>query len=145
MVTAQDPRHGPCGSSDLRTEDVRPATVPGPRVEDALLDLFAGSGGHRVRSGRAGLQTGVALARIPVDLRLHALARDAHRGCDMSLRPPGLVALDNQSATVNGQPSTSVEHENLRVEVGLRQATSNPEVLVPSTSLTATNVLAGYT
>jgi hypothetical protein len=37
-----------------------------------------------------------------------------------------------------------VGHENLRVGVGLRQATSHSEVLVRSTRLAATNVLAGY-
>lgn len=62
----------------------------------------------------------------------------------MSLRPAGLVALDDQSPTMNGQPGTTVGHENLRVGVGLRQATSHSEVLVRSTRLAATNVLAGY-
>jgi hypothetical protein len=45
---------------------------------------------------------------------------------------------------VDRQSSTTVEHENLRVGVGLRQATSHPEVLLRSTRLAATNVLAGY-
>lgn len=62
----------------------------------------------------------------------------------MGLWPAGLVALDDQTATMNGQSGTTVGHENLRVGVGLRQATSHPEVLPGSTSLAATNVLAGY-
>jgi hypothetical protein len=37
-----------------------------------------------------------------------------------------------------------VGHENLRAGVGLRQATSQPEVLARSARLAATNVLAGY-
>jgi len=54
------------------------------------------------------------------------------------------MTLDDQPATVNSQPGTTVGHENLRVGVGLRQATSQPEALVPSSRLAATNVLAGY-
>jgi hypothetical protein len=63
----------------------------------------------------------------------------------MALLPAGLVALNDQATTVDGQTGTTVGHENLRVGVGLRQATSHPEVLVRSVRLAATNVLAGYT
>ena len=63
----------------------------------------------------------------------------------MSLRPAGLVALNDQPTPVDGKAGISVGHENLRDEVGLRQATSHPEVLAHSTRLAATNVLAGYT
>jgi hypothetical protein len=63
----------------------------------------------------------------------------------VGLAPAGLMAGDDQAATMNGQPGVSVGHENLRVGVGLRQSTSHSEVLVRSTKLAATNVLAGYT
>lgn len=63
----------------------------------------------------------------------------------MRLFPTLLVALDDQQPSVNGQSGITVGHENLRVGVGLRQATSHSEVLVRSTRLAATNVLAGYT
>jgi len=39
----------------------------------------------------------------------------------------------------------SVRYENLRVGVGLRQATAQPEVLLLSTDIDITNVLAQYT
>jgi hypothetical protein len=54
------------------------------------------------------------------------------------------MSFNDQSPTMNGQPGITVGHENLRVGVGLRQATSHSEVLVGSTRLAATNVLAGY-
>ena len=54
------------------------------------------------------------------------------------------VAFNDQQPTMEGQPGITVGHENLRVGVGLRQATSHSEVLVRSTRLAATNVLAGY-
>ena len=63
----------------------------------------------------------------------------------MSLSPAGVVALNDQTASMDGQSRASVVLENLRVGVGLRQATSQPEVLVISTCPAATNVLAGYT
>jgi hypothetical protein len=55
-----------------------------------------------------------------------------------------MVALNDQQTTVDSEAGTTVGHENLRVGVGLRQATSHSEVLVRSTRLAATNVLAGY-
>jgi hypothetical protein len=38
----------------------------------------------------------------------------------------------------------SVRHEDLRADVGLRQATPHPEVLPRSNRPNVTNVLAGY-
>jgi len=37
----------------------------------------------------------------------------------MGMAPALLVALDDQPPTVNGQPSITVGHQNLRVDVGL--------------------------
>ena len=54
------------------------------------------------------------------------------------------LALDDHSTTVNGHLGTTLGHENLRVGVGLRQATSHPEVLARSARLAATNLMAGY-
>ena len=113
--------------------------------QDCLLDLRAGLGRHRVRSRRTRGQTSVAFSGVAVNPGFHALAGHTHCGGDVGLLPAGLVALDDQSSTVNGQPGTTVEHENLRVGVGLRQATSHPEVLPRSTRLAATNVTAEYT
>jgi hypothetical protein len=49
-----------------------------------------------------------------------------------------------QPATVNDQTGTTVGHENLRVGVGLGQATSHSGVLVRSSRLAATDLMAGY-
>src|SRR5690242_17728160 len=73
----------------------------GARSQDLLLDLVAGSGGHRVRARGAGDQAGLALAGVPVDPRLDALAGDAHRCRDVRLAPAGLVA-----ATISRRPWT---------------------------------------
>jgi hypothetical protein len=54
------------------------------------------------------------------------------------------MTLNDQQTTVEQGAGTTVGHENLRVGVGLRQATSHSEVLVRSTRLAATNVLARY-
>lgn len=53
-------------------------------------------------------------------------------------------AVDQQLATMVVEASISVRHENLRVGVGLRQATAHPEVLASSTTTDVTNVLAEY-
>jgi hypothetical protein len=62
----------------------------------------------------------------------------------MGLLPAGLVAIADQPAAMDSQTGATVEHENLRIGVGLRQATSHSEVLPCSTRLAATNVLAGH-
>ncbi|GGB97319.1 hypothetical protein GCM10010972_07610 [Cellulomonas carbonis] len=64
---------------------------------------------------------------------------------DVSDRAP-LVhdALDQQPTTERIEPGVSVRHENLRVGVGLRQATAQPEVLLSSTTTDVTNVMAEY-
>jgi hypothetical protein len=82
--------------------------------------------------------------RVALDPGLDALAGHAHRGGDVGLLPACLMALDDQAPTMDGQAGTTVGHENLRVGVGLRQATSHPEVLVRSSRRAATNVLTGY-
>ncbi|KGM12913.1 hypothetical protein N869_00895 [Cellulomonas bogoriensis 69B4 = DSM 16987] len=64
---------------------------------------------------------------------------------DVSARPP-LVhdAVDQQLTAAWVEPGISVRHENLRVGVGLQQATARPEVLPSSTTTDVTNVLAEY-
>ncbi|WP_456789796.1 hypothetical protein, partial [Cellulomonas sp. P5_C5] len=54
-------------------------------------------------------------------------------------------AIDQELAAVVVELGVSVRHENLRVGVGLRQATAQPEVLLTSTANHVTNVLAEYT
>lgn len=46
---------------------------------------------------------------------------------------------------MDSQTGITVGHENLRVDVGTRQATSHLEVLTSSTRLPATNLMTGYT
>jgi hypothetical protein len=53
--------------------------------------------------------------------------------------------VDQELAAIGVETGVSVRHENLRVGVGLRQATAQPEVLLSSTTTDVTNVLAGYT
>jgi hypothetical protein len=53
-------------------------------------------------------------------------------------------AVDQQLATAWIETGVSVRHENLRVGVGLRQATAQPEVLPSSRTTDVTNVLAEY-
>jgi hypothetical protein len=55
------------------------------------------------------------------------------------------MPLDDQLAAVDGESGITVGHENLRADVGLRQATPHSEVLLCSTLTAVTNVLAGYT
>lgn len=62
----------------------------------------------------------------------HALAGDAHGGSDVGLRPPLLVTGHNLRSAVDGGAGVTVGHENLRVDVGLRQATPHSEVLPTS-------------
>ena len=45
---------------------------------------------------------------------------------------------------VRVEPGVGVRHENLRVGMGLRQATAQPEVLLTSTTTDVTNVMAKY-
>ncbi len=128
--------------SRLKTE-VRAAQLQAQRtVNSALLELFW-TIGHEILAQQQALgwgakvidqlaHAGVALGGVPLDPGLDALARDPHRGRDMGLTPPLLVTLNNQPPTVNGQASTTVGHENLRVDVGLRQATPHPGVLLTS-------------
>ncbi|GEN79094.1 hypothetical protein AFE02nite_08280 [Actinotalea fermentans] len=54
-------------------------------------------------------------------------------------------AVDQQPAAIGVEAGVSVRHENLRVGVGLRQATAQPEVLFSSTTHDVTNVSAEYT
>src|SRR5215218_6278621 len=110
-----------------------------PGSENSRLDLIAGLRRHRVGARGAGEQAFFALSVIAFQPGLDALARDPHRRSDGGLLPARLVALNDQAATMDGQAGTSVGHENLRVGVGLRQATSHSEVLVRSTRLAATN------
>lgn len=62
----------------------------------------------------------------------------------MRLFPFGLVALEDQQPAMNGRTSITVIHENLRVGVGLSQATPHPEVLLHSNRDAATNVQPGF-
>ena len=69
----------------------------------------------------------------------------AEFGCDVSDRAALTDhPIDQQQPPADIEAGITVGHENLRVGVGLRQATSHSEVLVRSTRLAATNVLAGY-
>lgn len=74
---------------------------------------------------------------------------DRVRVRDVRLGHPSFVAFNDQQPSMNGEPGIIVRHENLRVTVGLRQATPHSEVLLTSTtavqSLNRTNVVAGYT
>ena len=54
-------------------------------------------------------------------------------------------SLDQEPATIGVEAGVSVRHENLRVDVGLRQATAQPEVLLSSTTTHVTNLPAEYT
>jgi len=54
------------------------------------------------------------------------------------------MPVDDQLPAVNGETSISVGHENLRADVGLRQVTPHPGVLLRSSRPAVTNVLAGY-
>ena len=132
------------GNPDLRAEHVGTVAVLGTCRKHLLFDLMAGFGRHGARPRGPGSQAGFALGRVAVDPGLHALAGHTHRRGNMRLLPASPVALNDQSTTVNGQSGTTVGHENLRVGVGLRQATSHPEVLARSARLAVTNVLAGY-
>src|SRR4051812_39230959 len=89
-------------------------------------------------------QPGLALGFVAGDPGPHALAGDSHRRGDVRLRPAGPMPLDDQLAAVNGGAGITVGHENLRADVGLRQATPHSEVLLRSTPTAVTNVLAGY-
>ena len=73
------------------------------QLEDALLDLGAGPGRHRVRSRGPVDQPGLAFGGEAVDPGLHALAGDAHRRGDVGLGPAGLMPLDDQQTAVDGQ------------------------------------------
>ena len=55
------------------------------------------------------------------------------------------MSLHDQQPAVEDSAGITVGHENLRVDVGLRQATPHSEVLLRSTPTAVTNVLAGYT
>jgi hypothetical protein len=54
------------------------------------------------------------------------------------------MPVDDQLPAVDGQSGITVGHENLRADVGLRQATPHPEVLLRSTRTVVTKVLAQY-
>jgi hypothetical protein len=54
------------------------------------------------------------------------------------------MPVDDQLAAVHRESGITVGHENLRADVGLRQATPHSEVLLRSTPTAVTNVLAGY-
>jgi hypothetical protein len=53
--------------------------------------------------------------------------------------------LDDQQPAVDGGAGVSVGHEDLRVDVDLRQVTPHSGVLPRSSRRAVTNVLAGYT
>jgi hypothetical protein len=55
------------------------------------------------------------------------------------------MSLHDQQTAVERGAGITVGHENLRVSVGLRQATPHPEVSRSSSNTPATNVLAEYT
>ena len=90
------------------------------------------------------MQPGPTLSVEPVDPVLHALARDTHRGRDVRLGHAGLVALNDQQPTMNGQPGITVGHENLRVEWALDKPHPTRRFSYVNDRLAATNVLAGY-
>ena len=100
---------------------------------------------HRVRPGGPVVQTGLALGGVPVDPGLHALAGDPHRRRDVRLLPAGLVPLDDQQPAVDGQPSITVGHENLRSVRALDKPHPNRGFSSRQAIPPATNVLAGYT
>jgi hypothetical protein len=54
------------------------------------------------------------------------------------------MPVDDRLAAVNGGAGITVEYENLRADVGLRQATPHSEVPLRS-SPDVTSVAAGYT
>ncbi len=130
-----------------------PSSAPiqsGPRrsltaqLDDLLLDLGAGPRRARVRARGSVLQPGLALGGVAVDPGLHALARDPHRRRDVGLLPAAPDAAA-RSAAGRGRVGAgiTVGHENLRVDVGLRQATPHPGVLLVQADPPLTNVLAG--
>src|SRR3712207_1595239 len=90
-------------------------------------------------------QAGLAFGLITGDPGPHALARDSHCCGDVRLPPAGPVPVDDQLTAVRGRAGISVGHEDLRVDVGLRQATPHSEVLPRSSRSDVTNVLAQYT
>ena len=124
-VPAQDARLGPGWHPDLRSEDVGALAILRTSSQDLPLDLATGPGRCRVRTRGPCDQPGLALGGEAVDPGPHTLAGDHHRGADMGLFPARLVALNDEQPTVDGQPRTTVGHENLRVGVGPRQATSH--------------------
>lgn len=65
------------------------------------------------------MKTGLTLIGVAADPRLDALARHTHRRSDVSMFPAGLVALDDQSPTVNGQPGTTVDTRTSGLEWAL--------------------------
>ena len=90
------------------------------------------------------MQAGVAFLGESVNPPFDSFARHAHCCSDVGLRPSAGVALDDETTAMDGQSGITVGHENLRMGVGLRQATSHSEVLVWSTRLAVANLLAGY-
>jgi len=89
------------------------------------------------------MQTRLALEPEPLDPRPDAFARHSHRRSDVSLLPASLVPANNQQPTMNSQPRITVGHENLRVKVGLRQATPHSGVL-SFVKQNDTKVMSGY-
>src|SRR4051812_3515043 len=125
--------------------DERAPALTVAQLHDAVLDLGRGSGRAGVRAAGPVDQPGLAFVLEAGDPGPHAFARDPHRRGDVRLPPPGLVPFDDQLAAVDRESGITVGHENLRADVGLRQATPHSEVLPRSSPTAVTNVLAGYT
>src|SRR5262249_50926553 len=77
------------------------------------------------------MQPGKPFGCEPVQPGLHTLARYTHRRRDLGLSPAGAVPLHNQHTAMECRAGTTVRHENLRADVGLRQATPHSGVLTP--------------
>jgi hypothetical protein len=144
-TAGQDPGHRPGRHPQLGAEPIRTATLTGSQLDDAVLGLDRGAPRADVRAAGPILQPGLTLGGVAGDPGPHALARDPHRRGDVRLLPAGSMPLDDQLAAVDGESGITVGHENLRADVGLRQATPHSEVLLRSTRPAVTNVLAGYT
>lgn len=101
--------------------------------------------GHRVRPRRPGLQTGLALGPVPDNPGPDALAGDAYARSDVGLLPSGLVPLHDQPAAMDSQTALRWNTRTPELHWALDKPHSTRRVLLGSTRLAATNVLAGYT
>ena len=89
------------------------------------------------------MEAGVAFGVEPGHPSVGALAGDAHRFGDVRDRHPFVAdSLDEQTATMNGEASVTVTHEDLRVVK--TSISTAPEVFALG-QRPVTNVVAGYT